>query len=122
MNATIYCKTTGTDKMGIFLKSGRESYYLFTQNYHKSSFNFFKDGVSLEEAMHNKKIGHDFAVTKIAEKLPSYISYVEKEYGIEVLEKTAKKNREMAKYHKHKALKLANPCTKHWYEEEMLVA
>ena len=53
---------------------------------------YFGYGVSINEAFNFSKTRGDAALIRTMEKLPSYIKYVENEYGIEVLKQTAKKN------------------------------
>ena len=64
---------------------------MFSQDYRKSVKNYYAGGVSLREALNNPRGGKDHALRKTMEKLPGYIKYIEKEYGIAVLEQTLRK-------------------------------
>lgn len=92
MKAMIYC----VKKQGVhsfFMMFGRKEYYLFSQNYRKGVQNFYNRGVSLNESIDFSKAHNDSAVMRTMSKIPMYIKYIEKDYGIEVFEKTKKKNR-----------------------------
>lgn len=92
MTAMIYC----VKKQGLhsfFMIQGRQKYYLFSQNYRKGVQEYYCKGVSLNESIDYSKAHNDSAVMRTMTKLPMYIKYIEKECGIEVFEKTKKKNR-----------------------------
>ena len=93
MKATVYCEPTDRGVHSFFLVTTSEEYYLFSQNYRKGVQSYFGQGVRLDEAINFSRTHHDNAVMRTMEKLPMYIKYVEKEYGIEVLEQTKKKNK-----------------------------
>lgn len=92
MKPTIYCKekTKGMHSFYIITDNGLE-YFLFSQNYRKGVQNFFGKGVRLDQARNFAKSNKDSAIMRTMHKIPMYIKYLEKEYGIEILEKTRKK-------------------------------
>ncbi len=92
MKATIYCKATDKGVHTFYLAQGREEYFLFHQNFRRGVKEYFGRGVSINEAFNFSRSHHNTALIHTMEKLPAYIKYVEKEYGIEVLKQTAKKN------------------------------
>jgi len=92
MKAMIYC-IKNRDMHSFFMIQGRQQYYLFCQNYRKGVQKYYCKGVSLKESMDFSKARNDSAIMKTMTKLPMYIKYIEKECGIEVFEKTKKKNR-----------------------------
>ena len=53
---------------------------------------YFRDGVRLDDALNFSRAKGDNAIKRTMEKLPSYIKYIEREYDLEILRKTAKKN------------------------------
>jgi hypothetical protein len=53
---------------------------------------YFKGGVILERAIDFGKSRQNEAIQRTMQKLPSYIKYIEKEYEIQILNKTIKKN------------------------------
>ena len=59
---------------------------------------FYSDGVSLNTALKFALAHQDNAILRTMEKLPRYIKYVEKEYGIAVLEQTLKKQKAISRY------------------------
>lgn len=75
----------------IFLVSQDREYYLFTQKFHRGVKAFFHNKVLLKDALDISKSRHDTALIKTMTKLPIYIKYIEKEYGIAVMETTIKK-------------------------------
>lgn len=69
-----------------------QTYYLFRQDYRKGVQEYFKKGVLMNDALNYSKAHRDFAIERTMEKLPSHIRYIEKEYGVELLEQTKKQN------------------------------
>ena len=92
MNNTVFCKSTGHDVQSFYLRSGSTNYYLFTQNYKQSVHDYFAGGVNITNALSSPSGRKDTAINKTMEKLPKYITYIEKEFGLAVLEKTKRKN------------------------------
>ncbi len=92
MKTTIYCKTTDKGVHSFYLAQGREEYFLFHQNFRRGVKEYFGRGVSINEAFDFGRSHHNTSLIHTMEKLPAYIKYVEKEYGIEVLKQTAKKS------------------------------
>ena len=69
-----------------------EIHYLFSQNYRRGVNNYFQNGVRINNAIDFSRAKGDRAIIRTMEKLPSYIKYIEREYEIEVLRKTARRN------------------------------
>ena len=92
MKATIYCRATDKGIHTFYLKSEGHDYYLFRQNYRRGVDEYFKGGVILERAIDFGKSRQNEAIQRTMQKLPSYIKYIEKEYEIQILNKTIKKN------------------------------
>ena len=92
MKTTIYCKPTSQGIHSFYLLSDAGEFFLFSQNYRKGVHSYFSKGVRLEEARDFSKSNRDSAIIKTMNKLPIYIKYIEKEYGITVLEQTKRKN------------------------------
>ena len=91
MKAQIYCTVSDKGVHSFYLLQDNKRYFLFRQNYRKSVHAYFKQGVSLEEAISFKRIHGDGALAHTMEKLPAYIKYIEKEYQISVYNKTKEK-------------------------------
>ena len=92
MANTIYCETTAKGVQSFFIKANGETHFLFSQNFRRGVKNYFKHGVRVDEAINFKRANGNSAIIHTMEKLPAYIRYVEREYGMEVLRKTARKN------------------------------
>ena len=91
MREIIYCKTTAKGVHTFYLCTGGEELFLFNQAYRKGVGKYYKNGVSLKDAMNYSKAQKDSAIIRTMSKIPMYIKYVEKDHGIEVLEKTKRK-------------------------------
>ena len=91
MKSYIICKGTGKAKTSFYLVFNNAEHYLFTQNYRKGVKDYFMNGVTVDEALNIGKARFDSALIRTMEKIPTYIKYIEKEYGITVLRQTKKK-------------------------------
>ena len=87
MKATIYCTEPKHGGLDFYLKVNGESYYLFNQRWRQAVKDFYKNGVSIDRALSPSHYGN----RHISDKLPCYIRYVEKEYGITILEKSKRR-------------------------------
>ena len=92
MKSTVYCIPTDKGIHTFYLVVDGKEYYLFRQNYRKGVNSFFRDGVTLDRALDFTKAHHNDALIRTMQKLPIYIKYIEKYYGLEVLRATAKRN------------------------------
>ena len=92
MKTNIYCLTTDKGIQSFYLEAQGETHYLFSQSFRRGVKEYFGQGVHLDAAMDFSRARHDDAIVRTMKKLPSYIKYIEKEYGIEVLRQTARKN------------------------------
>jgi hypothetical protein len=95
MKPMIYCEATAKGVHSFYLVQDGKEHFLFHQNYRRGVAAYFGRGVRLCEAFDFGRAGHDSAILRTMQKLPAYIKYAEKEYGIEVLEQTIKKNRRL---------------------------
>lgn len=93
MKTMIYCETTEKAVHAFYMLNEGEIYYLFSQDYRKGVQDFYHKGVRLDESMDYSKAHKDTAIERTMSKIPMYIKYIEKEFGIEVLEQTKKRNR-----------------------------
>lgn len=92
MTNIIYCRNTEKGIHNFYIEANGETHFLFSQSYKTGVRDYFGRGVSIDEAMNFKKANGNTAVIRTMEKLPSYIRYIEREYGMEVLRRTARKN------------------------------
>ena len=92
MANTIYCETTAKEVQSFFINVNGETHFLFSQNFRRGVKDYFERGVRIDEAINFKRANGNSAIIHTMEKLPAYIRYVEREYGMEVLRRTARKN------------------------------
>ncbi|WP_456028916.1 hypothetical protein [Ruminococcus sp.] len=92
MKTTVYCKPTSKGVHSFYLLIGSEEFFLFSQAYRKGVEEYYGRGVHFDESMNYSKAHNDSAVIRTMKKIPMYVKYVEKEYVIEVLEQTKKRN------------------------------
>ena len=88
----VYCQRNAKGMQDFYMDVHGEHFYLFSQGYRRGVDCYFSAGVTVDRALDFSEAKHDRAIQRTMEKLPSYIKYVENEYGIEVLRKTVKKN------------------------------
>lgn len=88
--ANVYCKSLGFNQVGFFLRVNGKEYYLFKQRYYKSLWDYFSGGADID-MLFSKAGKHSYAVREAKLKLPSYIAYVEREEGVQVLAKSKRK-------------------------------
>ena len=93
MKNTIYCKTTAKGISTFYLKTENGEYFLFNQNYRRGVNDYYKNGVSLDNATDYTKSKFDASIIRTMSKIFMYVKYVEKEYDVEILKQTIKKNK-----------------------------
>lgn len=108
MKNYVYSKTTAKSQQSFYLVSEGQEYYLFTQKFFRGVKEHFNKNVILNEAMDIGNAHNDTALIKTKEKLPIYIKYIENEYGIVVLNKTARKKEK--KFNSYRTRTLAWRC------------
>lgn len=102
MKTIIYCLTTDKAVQSFYLEADGETHYLFSQRYKRGVKEYFGSGVHIDAAMDFSRARHDASILRTMQKLPSYIKYIEKEYGIEVLRQTVRKNAGYNPYTKYR--------------------
>lgn len=70
---------TLSSKLDFYLVSGGRRYYLFSQNYTKGVYDFFRNGKTEDELRRYNKWNRNPRLDKTIEKIPMYIAYVMKE-------------------------------------------
>ena len=93
MKTMIYCRSTNKGVHTFYLNADGIEYYLFHQNYRKGVSDYYRNGVLLDYAINFGRSKKDDALMRTMQKLPMYLKYAEKEYGIQVLNQTIKKNK-----------------------------
>lgn len=91
--AKIYCigAADHSGNQDFYMIFGNQEYFLFRQPYRKGVKEYFGNPIDLNRALKNNWNKLDNAVLRTVDKLPQYIRYIEKEYGIAVLERTKKR-------------------------------
>ncbi len=92
MRTMIYCKPTDKGVHSFYLVSGNEEYFLFSQSYRKGVEEYFGKGVCIDDSLKHSRAHFDTAICRTMDKIPMYVKYVEKEYEIEVFERTKRKS------------------------------
>lgn len=98
MQTKIFCKTVAKGKQAFYVTANGETYYLFTQDYRVSNKEYFRNGVSIDD-INNFSGVHSTAVRNTLDKLPMYIRYIEKEFGIAIYERTKKAKQQKKQNH-----------------------
>ena len=93
---TIYCKQNSNEKTDFYMIVDGVHYFLFSQKRYYGVIKYYLNGVCLKDAINHKRGRSDFAIHRTMAKLPGYIKYIEKEYGILVLNQSKRKLREPA--------------------------
>lgn len=101
MQAMIYCKTESQGVHGFYVRVGGKDYFLFRQNYYRSNRDYFKNGIDSTKITDFSKT-RSTSVKKTLEKLPTYIRYIEKEYDLQIYEKTKMKKQKRTSYKREK--------------------
>lgn len=92
MKTSIYCKPTAKGVHSFYLIVGNDEFFLFSQAYRKGVEEYYGKGVRIDESMRYSRAHKDSAITRTMDKIPMYVRYVEREYDIEVFERTKRKN------------------------------
>ena len=97
MKATIYCKNVQEGKLSFYVDVQGEHHYLFSRNFTTGVMKYFESPKTVEEAMDFSSAKRNRAIQRTMDKLPTYLKFVEREYGVEVFRKTARKNADRAR-------------------------
>ena len=87
----IICRHPVYDMHDFYLCTPEGEYFLFRQGYRQGPEDFFSEGVRLDRALDFTLCRKNSALLRTMKKLPVYIRYVEKEYGLTILEQTRRK-------------------------------
>lgn len=107
MKVTVYCEVAEKGKQAFYLGADNKKFLLFIQNYKKSNREFFAGGQMLDRALSTSGI-RSTATLKTIERLRPAIRYIEKEYGISVLNGTIKKSAKKKQAYKRQKLVLGD--------------
>ena len=91
MKTKIICKELRRGELTFYAIVDGKEYFLFHQEFKKTVYDYFRTGVSVS-LVNNYSIAHSHTVRKLLDKLPAFLHYIEKEYGVEIYEKTKKSN------------------------------
>lgn len=87
MKTKVICKEIKTGILSFYVMAGGKEYFLFQQEFKKTVYDYFANGVNIG-VTNDYSAAHSHTVRKTLDKLPCYIRYIEKEYNIEIYEKT----------------------------------
>ena len=87
MKAKVFCVTVAKGQQAFYVTVNGKKYFLFQQNYRVSNKEFFGKGIGINQINDYSKTRSQ-AVRNTLDKLPSYIHYIEKEYGVAIYEKS----------------------------------
>ncbi len=75
------------NKIALYVVTGNDEQYLFSQNYSDKLYAVIKRGLSVTDALSLHKYGSrkDPSFGKIADKLSKHIKYIEKTYDLHIL-------------------------------------
>ena len=90
MSLKVYCSTKDKGVQSYYLADGKESYYLFDSAYRVSNKKFFSRGRVIQEVLAARRHSSE-SVRRTSVRLISTIKYIEGEYDLCVLQKTARK-------------------------------
>jgi len=93
MNTRIYCRTAQKGTHSFYVSVMNKEYFLFSQDFRQGVQAYYENGVRLDEATDYSKAHNDSAIKRTMTKLPLFIRYVEKEYGVIIYEKKAEKRK-----------------------------
>ena len=98
MQATVFCKTVAKGVQAYYVRVDGNAIFLFRQQFRRSNKEYFRNGVSIDKLCKYAGV-HSTSVRKTLDKLPAYLRYVEREYGVLIYNKTRlKKGKEQAGY------------------------
>ena len=78
-------------KLHFFLQANNEIHFLFAQSFSEELYDAFKNGVTLDKALDFATAKRNKSISRVIDKLPSHLRYIEQEYGIEIFRKSSKK-------------------------------
>lgn len=85
MRTEITCVEQTKGELTFYLDHGPERYFLFLQPYKRGVRDFYGCGVFLDQALDRTRARRDTGILHTMTKLPMYIRYIEKEYGLKIL-------------------------------------
>ena len=88
MKTAICCKNPTRGQLAFYLVQNQKEYFLFYQPYRSKVAEYYMHGQALDDALDFSKGRNDTCILKTMSKLPAYIRYLEKEYGLAVLRQT----------------------------------
>ena len=103
MKTRIYCKNPRKGVHSFYVEVDGKEYFLFNQRFHLGVENAFRNGVRLDGIFNYEKASRNATVLRTCLKIPSYIRYIENEFGIIVLDQTQRKEKQIQAFKKRVA-------------------
>lgn len=94
-NAEIFCdvkRINDSPVLDFYLNTGGKQIFLFQQKFRKSTYNYYKNGCRLADAVSYKKAHNDAAIMNVIKRLEITLPYIEKEYNITIQKQTKSSN------------------------------
>ncbi|MCI8413359.1 MAG: hypothetical protein HFE47_04605 [Clostridia bacterium] len=107
MQTTVFCKTTAKGIQTYFVRVDGRAYFLFTQRFYKSNKEFFQKGVNVC-ALGAYSGAHSASVRRTLDKLPAFLRYIEKEYGVAIFRKSKEKSQKRQTEYKRDSFRWQN--------------
>ena len=85
MRTEITCVEQTKGRLTFYLDHGPRRYFLFFQPYKRGVSDYYENGVFIDRALDCTRARRDTGILHTMTKLPVYIRYVEKEYGLKIL-------------------------------------
>ena len=86
----VFCKDTNIKGMiAYYVSSNQGEYFLFTQKFRHSSYQYFHAGIPLEKAIKHPSY-NDAAISNTIRRILPSIHYIEKTYDVQLLNKSKK--------------------------------
>ena len=103
MSTVVYCRTLEQGVHSFYMKVDGKRYYLFSQDYRKGVQDYFGHaGVSIDDAINHSKGHNDKALMRTMDKVLTQVKYIESEFNVIALRRTAIKKSKNYKYKEYK--------------------
>ena len=96
MNKMVYCRSTAHNVSSFYLRCDGRDYYLFSQNFKRIVHDYYSGGVTITSAIRPGRRDISETIYRTMDKIRKNVVYLEKEYDLEVFNKTIERNRRAA--------------------------
>ena len=92
--AFIKCIVTGQKydkRLKFYLHANGETHYMFDQTFHNTVYDYYRDGVSVDQAINYSFAKGNAALQRAMDRIPAQLQYLENEYNVVALQKSKTK-------------------------------